>query len=327
MNPIFNFKKKMTSEQPSAATTSGVEVVNYDWKETPFDPTDTRPFIRKPTGKLWAPCGLRGPKCVKPVPWLWMFPAVLGPLIYFLFVVLDENDVWERVVATLSGIVCIVLLLLADTSDPGVIPPARVGDPEPQPVTINIEDVGDVELEVCKTCKIVRPPRSSHCKYADVCVRDYDHTCTIVNSVIAIRTFRWFTWFNWASFTLVVFGGLVTIYKVSKEWDVKAMLETEQGQIKLFATVLFLLILCAEICWSVWAGTVYCYYAGTDLTLKDLKGRKTFKNTKDRKWTCSNAWVRLCSFEKSHYPDSIFQHADVMTWDNNNENNDGTAMV
>jgi len=30
-----------------------------------------------------------------------------------------------------------------------------------------------LNLKFCKTCKIIRPPRSSHCKYCDVCVCTY----------------------------------------------------------------------------------------------------------------------------------------------------------
>jgi hypothetical protein len=278
-------------------------IIIRNWTETPFDPTDTRPFIRNPVGRMLAPCGLDGPKCVRPLPWIWMFPAILLPLIYFLVVVLDEDEIWPRIVACLLAAASFITLILSNVIDPGIIPPARVGDPIPRPVTIHINDVGDVELEVCRTCKILRPPRSSHCTTADVCVRDYDHYCGVINSVVGMHTFRWFTWFMWAALALVWFIGIISIIKMAVVWDFKTLFDTNFGRFRIIGTILLVAFLGMATCWTLGAGCIYCQYAGTDLTLKDLKGRKTFKNTQQAYWTCSNLWIRLCSC--NHYPESV----------------------
>merc|ERR1740123_1594765 len=44
----------------------------------------------------------------------------------------------------------------------------------------------------CRTCRIVRPPRSSHCPDCDNCVLRYDHHCPFVNNCIGQRNYLFF---------------------------------------------------------------------------------------------------------------------------------------
>eukprot|EP00760_Papus_ankaliazontas_P023672 PhM_4_TR2079/c0_g1_i4/m.47558/K16675/ZDHHC9_14_18; palmitoyltransferase ZDHHC9/14/18 len=47
----------------------------------------------------------------------------------------------------------------------------------------------------CHTCRIVRPPRASHCAECNYCVREYDHHCNVLGICVGERTWRYFVSF------------------------------------------------------------------------------------------------------------------------------------
>lgn len=44
----------------------------------------------------------------------------------------------------------------------------------------------------CRTCRILRPPRASHCPDCDNCVLRYDHHCPFVNNCVGQRNYHFF---------------------------------------------------------------------------------------------------------------------------------------
>mmetsp|Transcript_32811 Transcript_32811/g.78493 ORF Transcript_32811/g.78493 Transcript_32811/m.78493 type:complete len:352 (-) Transcript_32811:272-1327(-) len=147
-------------------------------------------------------------ECYCPNLCVWCF--ILVPCCaYFTLVApsLLSNGIYLLPGATLA-VFCITTGLLCATccTDPGIIPRREVvlatGSAEQLQAALGYDVLGeDGEVPAklrsqgyryCRTCAIVRPPRSSHCGDCDNCVLRYDHHCPFVNNCVGQRNYHYF---------------------------------------------------------------------------------------------------------------------------------------
>mmetsp|Transcript_71995 Transcript_71995/g.168589 ORF Transcript_71995/g.168589 Transcript_71995/m.168589 type:complete len:312 (-) Transcript_71995:214-1149(-) len=208
-----------------------------------MDPATTQPQW-KPAYQVWPGNVIfccRG-RCITAYPsgpavCAWSF--ILVPCgIYTIF----AERLWQEwfpvvpIAAALMFFVTTMLLCLTCCSDPGIIPRRKFilqagmekeltemlgydvlgkGQPTGQ---LDVDGSAMVPDELrrkgykwCRTCQIVRPPRSSHCPDCDHCVMRYDHHCPFVNNCIGQRNYIFFVGFvsSVVCLAIVVLPGMV----------------------------------------------------------------------------------------------------------------------
>ncbi|KAF0045250.1 hypothetical protein F2P81_001779 [Scophthalmus maximus] len=132
------------------------------------------------------------------------------------------------VIAAVLFVFVVISLLRTSFTDPGILPratPDEAADIEkqidtsgsstyrPPPRTKEIlinQQV--VKLKYCFTCKMFRPPRTSHCSLCDNCVERFDHHCPWVGNCVGKRNYRFFYSFiiSLSFLTSFIFGCVIT---------------------------------------------------------------------------------------------------------------------
>ena len=117
-------------------------------------------------------------------------------------------------------------LVICHCIDPGVLKRGNLELTETEQKKLEDEMFKKIRFYMdryCQTCKIMRPPKSSHCRECDHCVKGFDHHCFFVGNCIAARNRGNFLWF-------LTFSSLQTIYRISISLlTIILILETKDG--------------------------------------------------------------------------------------------------
>ncbi len=78
----------------------------------------------------------------------------------------------------------------------GALPLASLGVEPTKFMEIPVNGV-QIRMKFCKTCSLMRPPRTSHCGTCGVCVERFDHHCPWVGNCIGKKNYGLFLTFLW----------------------------------------------------------------------------------------------------------------------------------
>ncbi|KAJ6663393.1 hypothetical protein lerEdw1_009472 [Lerista edwardsae] len=251
-------------------------------------------------------------------------------------------------------------LLQTSFRDPGILPratPSEAADLEKwidslgtstyRPPARTMEVVINnyvVKLKYCYTCKIFRPPRTSHCSVCDNCVERFDHHCPWVGNCVGKRNYRYFYAFilSLSFLTAFIFACVIThLVLLSQGSDFLTALKTTPARYP-FSTrgsslqahthtrgsfldpllTVLELVICFFSVWSIFGlSGFHTYLVASNLTTnEDLKGAwsskrgSEFANPYSHRSILTNCCAVLCG---PFYPSLIdrrgFVQADAGT--------------
>ncbi|KAM9434153.1 palmitoyltransferase ZDHHC18-B [Clarias gariepinus] len=263
-----------------------------------------------------------------------VLPLTMGLILITsaLFFVFDCPFLVEHLTGCIPGIGAVlfvfVLISLLQTSfsDPGILPratPEEAADiekqidnpngctssyrppPRTKEVVINQQVV---KLKYCFTCKIFRPPRTSHCSLCDNCVERFDHHCPWVGNCVGKRNYRFFYMFiiSLSFLTAFIFGCVTTHLALRSSKEGKGLVYALQQS----PASALELVVCFFSVWSILGlSGFHTYLVAANLTTnEDIKGSWSGKSGNEETgnpYSYQNIFKNCCSVLCSPMPPSL----------------------
>ncbi|CAL5062554.1 unnamed protein product [Urochloa decumbens] len=223
----------------------------------------------------------------------------------FLAHVVDRSSVPLILISMILMATATVSLLLAATSDPGIIPRNPIS-PSEEDGTVVVNGV-EMRLKFCRTCKIHRPPRSSHCAACDNCVDKFDHHCPLISQCIGLRNYRLYMLLLCSALAFYTFMFAFSVRRVKAKMDI-----TNAGVFSLVRTLPEPFVLAAfsfmSICALACLLAFHSFLLAKNTTSHEMgKGRYRSSPNPYDKGTLAN--IRECLFEELPPPRVHFRAA------------------
>ncbi|XP_060914913.1 palmitoyltransferase ZDHHC18-B isoform X1 [Labrus mixtus] len=223
-----------------------------------------------------------------------------------------------------GGLFIFVVITLLQTSftDPGILP--RATPDEAAEIEKQIDTTGNssyrppprtkevvinqqvVKLKYCFTCKMFRPPRTSHCSLCDNCVERFDHHCPWVGNCVGKRNYRFFYTFivSLSFLTAFIFGCVTTHLSLRAQGGKGLVFALQESP---FTAVE--LVICFFSVWSILGlSGFHTYLVASNLTTnEDIKGSWSGKGGEDvtNPYSHKNIFINCCAVLCGPMPPSL----------------------
>ncbi|XP_078124004.1 palmitoyltransferase ZDHHC18-B isoform X1 [Sander vitreus] len=233
-----------------------------------------------------------------------------------------------------GGLFVFVVITLLQTSltDPGILP--RATPDEAADIEKQIDNTGNasyrppprtkevlinqqvVKLKYCFSCKMFRPPRTSHCSLCDNCVERFDHHCPWVGNCVGKRNYRFFYTFivSLSFLTAFIFGCVTTHLALRAQGGkglVFALQESPGSAVEL--------VICFFSVWSILGlSGFHTYLVASNLTTnEDIKGSWSGKSGEGvtNPYSHKNIFINCCSVLCGPMPPSLIDRRGFLPTD------------
>ncbi|KAI2618557.1 zf-DHHC-domain-containing protein [Hypomontagnella submonticulosa] len=121
-------------------------------------------------------------------------------------------SIMHKLLGSISIILPYLFLYLSAAGDPGVITPAshsRYMSHYPYDFALFHPGV------TCRTCGLLKPPRSKHCSVCKRCVHKMDHHCVFINNCVGYGNQHYFILLLLSTAVLTTYGGILGLTVIS----------------------------------------------------------------------------------------------------------------
>ncbi|KAI1380106.1 zf-DHHC-domain-containing protein [Hypoxylon crocopeplum] len=121
-------------------------------------------------------------------------------------------SIFHKILGSISIVLPYLFLYLAAHGDPGAVTPAsHTRYMSHYPYDFSLFHPG----QACRTCGLLKPPRSKHCSVCKRCVHKMDHHCVFINNCVGYGNQHYFILLLLSTATLTLYGGVLGLVIIS----------------------------------------------------------------------------------------------------------------